>query len=215
MCALFTCVPASVSSVTDLLSLLFTLILLTISDSSVVHVACLTIAFLTCQPPSYWFATSTTTNSQCSSMSHYMYGSEARYHDVSYSRVLRLVEDDGRISCVCFCYEWEAAEWKEKYVSVKQEYAQLTRAYRNWDLTKKEYTRELKHVWLEVASDFVKELSDRDRDLIPLDLRVMIHDARTLYGYPTFCWPVILHVTDNGYGNLVFPVEWDVLGRSA
>ena len=70
-------------------------------------------------------------------------------------------------------------------------------------------------MWLEVASDFVEEISDGDCDLIPLDLRAMIHDARTLLGYPTFSWPAILHVTDNGYGNLVFPVEWDVLGRSA
>ena len=77
-------------------------------------------------------------------MSHYMYGSKARCNDSSYSRVLRLVEDDGRVSYVRFCYEWEAAEWKEKYMSVKNEYARLTHVYQNWDLTKKEYTRELK-----------------------------------------------------------------------
>ena len=40
---------------------------------------------------------------------------------------------------------------------------------KNWDLTKKEYTRELKNAWLEVASDFVEEISDGKRDLIPLE----------------------------------------------
>ena len=93
--------------------------------------------------------------------------------------------------------------------------AQLTNAYRNWDLTKRRYTHEIKHGWLQDASDFVEEVSDGSRDLIPLDLRSMIHDARKLVGYPSYAWPAILHITGNGYGNLVFPVEWDVLGRPA
>ena len=134
-------------------------------------------------------------------MSHYMYGSKARCKDARYGRVVHLVEEDGRVSYARFRYEWEAAEWKEKYMSVKNDYARLTHAYHNWDLTKKEYTRELKNVWLKVASDFIEEISDGKCDLIPLDLRSMIHDARKLLGYPTFSWPVILHMTDNGYGN--------------
>ena len=144
-----------------------------------------------------------------------MYGSEERCNDSHYGRVVRLVEEDGRISFARFRYEWEQREWLEKYITVKNEHAQLTNAYRNWDLTKKRYTHEIKHCWLQDASDFVEEVSDGSRDLIPLDLRHMIHEARKLLGYPTFSWTVILHVTDNGYGNLVFLVEWDVLGRSA
>ena len=148
-------------------------------------------------------------------MSHYMYGSEARCKDARYGRVVRLVEEDGRVSYARFRYEWEAREWVEKYITVKKEYAQLTSAYQNWDLTKKKYTHEIKHGWLQDASDFVEEVSDGSRDLIPLDLRSMIHDARKLVGYPSYAWPAILHITGNGYGNLVFPVEWDVLGRPA
>ena len=147
-------------------------------------------------------------------MSHYMYGSEARCNNSSYSCVLRLIKDDGRVSYVRFRYAWEATEWKEKYVAVKNEYTQLTRGYQTWELTKTEYMRELKQVWLERASGFVKESSDGDRDLVPLDLQIMIHEARTKLGFPKYAWPVILHVKDHGYGTLVFPVEWDVLGRS-
>ena len=69
-------------------------------------------------------------------MSHYMCGSGARCKDTRYGRVVRLVEDDGRVSYVRFRYEWEESEWKEKYMSIKNEYARLTNAYRKLDLTK-------------------------------------------------------------------------------
>ena len=146
-------------------------------------------------------------------MSHFMYGSEERCLDTRYSRVFRLHEEDGRVSYVRFRYEWEGTHWLHKYMSVKNEYNRLTHAYQNWDISKKKYMRDIKHEWLEEASIFVEEDSDGCRDLIPLDLRAMIHDARKLAGYPVYYWPAILHVTDNGNGVLVFPVEWDVLGK--
>ena len=146
-------------------------------------------------------------------MSHFMYGSEERCLDTRYSRVFRLHEEDGRVSYVRFRYEWEGTHWLHKYMSVKNEYTRLTHAYQNWDISKKKYMQEIKHAWLEEASIFVEEDSDGYRDLIPLDLRAMIQDARKLVGYPVYYWPAILHVTDNGYGVLVFPVEWDVLGK--
>ena len=50
-------------------------------------------------------------------------------------------------------------------------------------------------MWLEVVSDFAEEISDGNRDLIPLDLRAMIHDVRTLLRYPKFSWPAISNPT--------------------
>ena len=147
-------------------------------------------------------------------MCHYMYRSKVRCNNSTYSCVLRLVEDNGRVSCVRFGYAWDTSEWKDKYAAVKNEYDQVTRGYQNWELTKAEYMRDLKQVWLEHVSGFVEETSDRDRDLIPLGLRKMIHDTRTLLGYPKYALPVILHVKDHGYGSLVFLVEWDVFGCS-
>ena len=138
-------------------------------------------------------------------MSHFMYGSEERCLDTCYGRVFRLVEEDGRVSYVRFRYESEGSELIHKYMSVKNEYTRLTHAYQNWDISKKTYMQEIKHAWLEEASIFVEEDSDGYRDLIPLDLRAMIQDARKLVGYPVYYWPAILHVTDNGYGVLVFP----------
>ena len=70
--------------------------------------------------------------------------------------------------------------------------------YQNWTLTKHQYLQHIKNVWLERASDFVEDLCSGEREMVPVDLRIMFHDARNLLGYPVFAWPCVCLVKHRG-----------------
>ena len=142
-----------------------------------------------------------------------LYASEGRWKDPNFSHVLYFHEEDGSKACASFKYGWDVAEWQEEYSALKELFKTKQGDYRNWRLSKQQYRRHIKEEWLERASDFVEELCSGEREMVPVDLRVMFHDARKLVGYPVYAWPGVCLVKHRGSRDVIYPVEWDVFGR--
>ena len=142
-----------------------------------------------------------------------MYASEGRWKDSNFSHVLYFDEEDGSTACSSFKYGWEVTEWQEEYSALKELFKRKQGGYRNWRLSKQQYLHHIKGVWLERASDFVEDLCSGEREMVPVDLRNMFHDARKLLGYPAYAWPCVCLVKHREGGDIIYPVKWDILGR--